>query len=155
MPIQLLDLQRDVIVQRVLAIQQASYAIEAALIGTFNIPTLHDTVESLQKSGEVFYGFWVDGEIAGLIACTYDGHTLDICRMAVHPDYFRRGIASALLTFVQAVSADVPRIIVATGSRNKPAKKLYMQHGFVQTGEQEVEPGVFLSFFETIAKGQE
>ena len=148
MSITVLDLQSELIVERVLAIQQSSYAIEAALIGTWNIPPLHDTAESLQKSGELFYGCWIEGEIAGLIACTYEGDTLDICRMAVHPDYFRRGIASALLSFVQDTYADAARTIVSTGSGNEPAKQLYLRHGFTQIGEQEVEPGVFLAFFE-------
>jgi ribosomal protein S18 acetylase RimI-like enzyme len=150
MSIQVLNLQSDSIAQRVLAIQQASYAIEAELIGTQNIPPLHDTVESLQKTEELFYGYWVDETIAGLIAITYEDGTLDICRMAVHPDYFRRRIASALLTFALSAHPDATRTIVATGARNDPAKQLYLRHGFTQTGEQEVEPGVLIAFFEKV-----
>lgn len=153
MSIHLLDLQNDAIAQRVLAIQQASYAIEAELIGTWNIPPLRDTVESLRLSGEDFYGYWIGEEIAGLIAITREDETLDICRMAVHPDYFRRGIASALLAFVLSEHADAARAIVATGARNDPAKQLYLRHGFTPTGEREVEPGVLIAFFEKIKPG--
>ena len=129
MSIQRLDLQHAPTVERVLEIQQASYTIEAELIGTRNIPPLHDTIESLQNSEEHFYGYWIDDEIAGLIAVTLEDDTLDICRMAVHPDYFRRGIASALLTFALSAHSAAARTIVATGSRNDPAKQLYLRHG--------------------------
>lgn len=145
-----IDLHDPTMAQRVLVIQQAAYTIEAQLIGTFNIPPLNDTLETLQASGETFYGCWMVDEIAGLVACTYDraAHELDICRMAVHPDYFRRGIASALLTFVQTAYPETLRCIVSTGAKNEPAKALYRRDGFVQTGEVEVEPGVWLAFFE-------
>ena len=45
--------------QRVLEIQKAAYTIEAELIGTFNIPPLKDTLETLQASDETFYGWWI------------------------------------------------------------------------------------------------
>jgi ribosomal protein S18 acetylase RimI-like enzyme len=150
MSIQRLDLQHAPTVERVLVIQQASYAIEAELIGTRNIPPLHDTIESLQNSEERFYGYWIDDELAGLIAITLEDDTLDICRMAVHPAYFRRGIASALLTFALSTHSAAARTIVATGARNDPAKQLYLRHGFTQIDEREVEPGVVIAFFEKV-----
>lgn len=148
MHIELLNLQNETTARRVLTIQHTAYAIEAELIGTTNIPPLNDTLESLQASDETFYGGWIEDEIAGIVACTYEDRTLDICRMAVHPDYFRRGIARALLTSVQANYPDATRAIVSTGAKNEPAKTLYVRDGFTHVEDREVEPGVWLSFFE-------
>jgi ribosomal protein S18 acetylase RimI-like enzyme len=148
MRVETLNLQDEATARRVLAIQHAAYAIEAELIGTTKIPPLNDTLNTLQASDEIFYGAWIEDEIAGIVACTYEDGTLDICRMAVHPDYFRRGIARALLTFVQTAYPEATRAIVSTGARNEPAKTLYVRDGFTHTGDQEVETGVWLSFFE-------
>jgi ribosomal protein S18 acetylase RimI-like enzyme len=148
MRIEQLNLQDEDTARRILAIQHAAYAIEAELIGTTNIPPLNDTLATLQASDEAFYGCMIEDEIAGIVACTVEDGTLDICRMAVHPDYFRRGIARALLTFVQAAHPTVHRAIVSTGARNEPAKTLYVRDGFTHIEDREVEAGVWLSFFE-------
>src|SRR3954451_20299808 len=97
MEIQRLDLQEQETVLRILEIQRDAYAVEARLIGSSDIPPLKETLEQLQQSREQFYGAFIDGTLAGVIAYQIDGDVLDIYRMMVHPDYFRRGITSALL----------------------------------------------------------
>ena len=135
--------------QRILAIEQAAYRIEAALIGFDDIPPLHDTLELLLESGEAFYGCMIDSVLAGFVSCEVNENTVIICRLGVHPDYFRRGAASSLLRYLEATAyPDLPRFIVSTGAKNLPARRLYEQFGFVVLNEYEIEPGLMMAFYE-------
>jgi ribosomal protein S18 acetylase RimI-like enzyme len=148
MNIRRLDLHDSPTAQRLLDIQQAAYAVEAALIGSSDIPPLKETLTKLQNSAEIFYGCFVEDQLVGAISYQLDGDTLDIYRMMVHPDHFRRGIANALIEFVQKLHPEIERYIVATGAQNEPAKQLYRRHGFTEIAEKEVQPGLVITFFE-------
>jgi GNAT superfamily N-acetyltransferase len=134
--------------RRVLALQLRSYAVEARFIGTTEIPPLRDTVDALRRCGETFYGYF-DGEaFTAVVSYKIRGPWLDIHRLFVSPDHLRKGRASALLRFVETADIGVERITVSTGSKNTPAGKLYIAHGFVSTGEFEASPGLFVTRFE-------
>lgn len=147
MTIQQLDLMNHTLTEELLALQKSAYAIEAKLVGFPNLPPLHETVEELQTSGEIFYGYFVDGELAGAISYKIEGKTLDIHRMMVHPNFFRRGIARQLLELVLALP-EIERAIVMTGAANQPAKKLYETFGFVEITQEMVVEGLMISRFE-------
>lgn len=133
-----------------LDLQSVSYVVEARLIGFYDIPPLNDTFDTLKKSKETFYGYYVQQQLAGAISFIRDGDMLDIHRMMVHPDYFRKGIAGALLAFVEQVENGIRHIVVMTGTKNEPAKNLYKKHGFVETEQKEVVPGVPMTSFKKI-----
>lgn len=135
-----------------LALQHASYQIEADLIAYPDLPPLKDTAGSLQGSGETFWGYYIADDLAGAISYKMIGTTLDIHRMMVHPRYFRRGIAQALLRFVQAqaLAAGATRLIVSTGSANLPACTLYRRSGFHDDYSEEIVPGLTITHFELI-----
>lgn len=61
---------------------------------------------------------------------------------------FRRGIGKTLVQFVEQVEDGIETIIVSTGAKNVPAKRLYTQLGFVEKKEEEVIPGLIISLFE-------
>jgi ribosomal protein S18 acetylase RimI-like enzyme len=142
-----LDLGDDRVTAAVVALQRLSYQVEAALIGTDAIPPLHDTAAGLRESGETFFGYDLDGSLAGIIAYKRAGNLLDIHRLAVHPNYFRRGIAQALLAHVTAIEQGVARTIVSTGAANLPAHAFYLRQGFRVVGEREVLPGLWITEF--------
>lgn len=132
----------------VLALQQAAYRVEAEITGFNEIPPLFDNEALLQGSGEVFYGYFVDSVLAGAIAYEIKADTLDICRMMVHPDYFRRGIASALLRFVEILAPDeIDTLTVSTGTLNSPARQLYERHGFVFSHTQTITKDFTLTHY--------
>ena len=56
--------------------------------------------------------------------------TLDIHRLIVHPNHFRRGIAQHLLEFVLKLELNAKSYIVQTGALNLPAIGLYQKLGF-------------------------
>ncbi|MED1783361.1 GNAT family N-acetyltransferase [Brevibacillus fortis] len=141
-----LDLQDEQTVQKLWSMQQRAYRVEAELIGTEDIPPLQESVEQLRTCGETFYGYIVEGELAGAVSFLIEGETLDIHRMIVDPIHFRKGIASQLLASVHEHGCS--KIVVATGSLNEPAVRLYGRHGFILTDQKEIKPGLWLSFFE-------
>ncbi|MBO8172121.1 MAG: GNAT family N-acetyltransferase [Bacillaceae bacterium] len=134
--------------KEVLHLQRLAYRIEAKWLGTDDIPPLKESINDLQASGEVFYGYFDEQKLVGVMAYKAEGSVLDIHRLMVHPDYFRRGIAGELLQFVEKSNPAVRTIIVSTGSRNEPAKQLYRRHGFINTGEKKVKPGLSLTLFQ-------
>jgi len=116
---------------------QSSYKIEADLVGVENFPPLSRTVEHIQASTTEFYGFIVEGELAGVIEITVNEGavesiaktTLEIDSLTVSPLYFKQGIASRLIEFVLQNKA-FEYAIVETAALNLPAIKLYEKHGF-------------------------
>ena len=146
--IQKLDLHASQQAQCLLTIQRAAYTVEAELIGSSAIPALTESLEALQQSGETVYGYWLDEQLAGAISYKREGTVLDIHRLVVHPAYFRRGIGKTLVSFVEQIEESITTIVVSTGARNIPAKRLYRQLGFVETGDKEIVPGLFITQFE-------
>lgn len=127
-------------------LQQLSYKVEADLMGFWDLPPLKETLEALQNSSEIFYGYHDGKMLVGAIAYERVGNVLDICRLIVHPHYFRRGIAGVLLREIEGLEKP-ESITVATGSKNTPALKFYEYYGFIAQGEFEVVPGVFITRF--------
>ncbi|PJW14597.1 GNAT family N-acetyltransferase [Geobacillus sp. Manikaran-105] len=129
----------------VLRLQRRAYAIEAQLIGSTALPPLHDTIASLQRCGERFFGYCQGGRLVGAIAYERSGPTLHLCRLMVDPDCFRQGIASALLAFVIKQEPSACEMVVTTGSGNTPAIRFYKRHGFQVIEERETPEGIRLT----------
>lgn len=89
--------------------------------------------------------------MVGTVSYKEDGEVLDIHRLVVRPDRFRRGIARSLVGYIANVAADAKRIVVSTGAKNEPACRLYRSLGFRETGESEPSPGLRLTTFERCA----
>ena len=123
-----------------MALQRASYAVEAELIGAPTLPPLRETPEELRASGETFLGAARGGRLVGAVAYKRAGDTVDIHRLVVAPEAFRGGVATALLDALEAREADATRWIVGTGAANAPARALYERRGFAPV-EERVLPG--------------
>ncbi|MCZ8518525.1 MULTISPECIES: GNAT family N-acetyltransferase [Paenibacillus] len=136
------------VASQLLAVQIPAYLVEAELIGFHGIPALQDTAESLARSAETFYGYYADGELAGAAAYELVQDTMDITRLVVHPRYFRRGIGGSLIRCLLGLPTGAQRYTVSTGAKNVPAKELYKKHGFAETTDVEVAPGVWLTRLE-------
>lgn len=70
---------------------------------------------------------------------------VDIHRLAVHPKYFRKGIAQRLLDFIERDLKDWTMIVVSTGSKNEPAIKFYEKNGFLKTKETMIEDRLMIT----------
>ncbi|MGG3470745.1 GNAT family N-acetyltransferase [Neobacillus pocheonensis] len=143
-----INFRDDRLVKELYELQRASYRIEADLINFYEIPPLVETIEELKNCGETFIGYFVGDELAGAISFTNKERKVTICRMVVHPNHLRKGIAQELLACVEINLSDYTVINVSTGKDNTPAKNLYLKNGFHLVGDIEVVPGLFISNFE-------
>lgn len=134
--------------RRIIELQRASYKIEAQLIGFYDIPPLKETIDSLQACDEIFYGYYINDFLAGIISFKIVEDVLDVHRLAVHPDFFRKGIASKLINFIEGLNSGINKIIVSTGKKNLPAIKLYIKNGYRRKNDIEVENGIYITEFE-------
>lgn len=132
---------------KVLELQKKSYLIEAELIGTTEIPPLTETFEQLQNCGETFIGYYIDNKLAGAVSYKREAGTLDIHRVMVHPDFFRRGIAAKLIKHIESLEKTISKIIVSTGAANLPAVRLYEKLGFQRAEDAIVGNGLLIANF--------
>jgi len=137
-----LDLDDEDVLQRLGALQRASYAVEAELIGVPSLPPQRETPVELRGSGETFLGALRDGELVGAVSFKRDGSTVDIHRLVVAPRAFRGGVATALLDALEARESGVERWRVGTGAANAPARELYERRGYRVTEERVVPGGI-------------
>jgi ribosomal protein S18 acetylase RimI-like enzyme len=145
--IKAIHLQDNRLVKELYELQRAAYLIEAKLLHFFDIPPLKETIEEFTECGETFLGYFEENELAGDISFTIEGDELTICRLVVHPDHFRKGIAQKLLHAVEKEHADISIFKVSTGKDNTPARNLYQKNGFQLLEDINVFPGVFISSF--------
>jgi len=143
-----IDLQEIVTAKRVLEVQLASYQIEADIIGFYELPPLQDTIDSLQKCDEIFYGYFYNDVLAGIIAFKYINQILDIHRVAVHPRYFRLGIAGQLISFVEEIVPDLHKVVVCTGKANLLAVQLHLQNGYQKVRDIQIANNLTITEFE-------
>ncbi|MRG84712.1 GNAT family N-acetyltransferase [Salinibacillus xinjiangensis] len=126
-----LNLQDDQVALDILDIQKFAYQIEAKRIGYPNLPPLLEWIDDIQQVHEHFYGFYAEETLAGFISIEFDRNVMTICRLAVHPNFFRRGIAQKLLRYVLK-NTSAKTCLVSTAAKNKPAIKLYEKNGFIK-----------------------
>ncbi|WP_040983397.1 GNAT family N-acetyltransferase [Oceanobacillus jeddahense] len=142
-----MDITNPKISKEVLNIQILSYKVEAEIIDFYDIPPLQDTVKSLQQCGEIFFGYYLDGELSGVISIKVDKELMDIHRLMVHPKHFRKGIARKLLNFLQDKMESIEAITVSTGTKNTPAVAFYLRNGFSKIEEIKVTECLSLTSF--------
>lgn len=149
MDVRALDLSHPPTAERVLALQRAAYAVEAALLHDDRIPPLHEDLPTLVASALRWLGAHAGAALVGAVAFTDEGGIVDLHRLVVDPEAHRRGAGRLL---VQAVldGTHAPRVIVSTGRDNLPACRLYASLGFAPAGEHEVLPGLWISRWELL-----
>ena len=141
-----LDLSNIDVAEEIWAMQHAAYRHESALVGEAGLPPLRETVASLQRSPETFYGRYTeDGELAGAVSVSEAEGRMTIRRMMVDPAYFRQGIATSLLEHVTEVAYPGRDWTVDAEARNVPAIRLYERNGFERAGVWHPSPGLTMA----------
>lgn len=140
-----LDHQRTETAKAIQKIQKPAYEVEAKLIGFDGIPQINETVEEIQRSNEVFWG-WTEEGLKGVISFKQLERTIDIYRLVVDPSAFRQGIGRKLLAHLMEQYQEHD-FTVSTGSANRPAIHLYTSFGFIEQKRFEAAPGILCSEF--------
>jgi len=126
-----------------LDLQRTAFEIEAALIGTRDIPPLQQDHTALAGFRGSWVVAWEGTELVGAAAWR-TGPVAEIEKVMVHPSAHRRGIGSALMSWIIERESGHD-IVVTTGRDNPPGVALYSKHGFVAEGEAQARPGVWLT----------
>ena len=121
-----------------LALQRAAYQIEAEIINYYRIPPLIESLQQLMASTENYFAFIENKKIAGVLAYRKRDDAIHICKLAVHPDCFRRSIGTQLLRHLFQIG-NAKKYTVSTGMDNAPAIALYKKEGFEKTGERLID----------------
>ena len=119
------------VANKIFTLFQNSYKIEAELIGAVVFPPLLRSAKDIENSTTLFYGFSENDCLAAIIEIVIEDKHLDINSLTVDPNYFKKGIASKLISYVLGIT-DFSQAIVETAVVNIPAINLYKKHGFVE-----------------------
>jgi len=130
------------------ALQRAGYALEAELIDYPQLPPLFETPEQLVASGERFLLWEEEDALRGALGFKREDDLLDIWRLVVDPQSFRRGIGRALVAAAEAYAVRPGRVIVSTAERNEPAVRLYLSAGYSVAERRTLPDGLALVHFE-------
>lgn len=133
---------------QMMKVQIPAYQVEAELIGYEGIPQLRDTVETMMENDETCVGYYLEDQLAAFVSYEETADEVNICRLVVHPDHFRKKIATVLIEYVVEEVAGDRTIRVSTASLNFPAKGLYQAFGFRQVRDYEIAPGIFITELE-------
>lgn len=136
------------IAKEIESLQKLSYRVEAEIIGYSAIPPLEESINDITNSEGVFLAFFEEQQIAGILAYEFKEDFIIISKMMIHPNHFRKGIASNLIDYLFRLDLDNLRVKVATGAKNYPAIRLYQKHGFVKTAERIIDSLLTISTFE-------
>ena len=132
----------DGIAERIKALHDAAYAVEAQLLGLDEFPPLKRTLASYAESRSVFFGYMHEGCCVGSIELeTENLPVLEVSSLVVDPKCSRRGIATKLMTHVLS-KAGTRRVIVSTATANYPAIKLYEGLGFRAVDQWKTDDGI-------------
>ena len=126
-----LENSNEIVANKIHAVFQRSYKVEAQLINTIDFPPLSRSSINIANSKNEFYGFSDNNSLAAIIEIKIEEKQLDIHSLTVDPKYFRKGIADKLISYVLKISA-ITTAIVETAVVNKPAINLYEKHGFLE-----------------------
>ncbi|MGK2234634.1 GNAT family N-acetyltransferase [Colwellia polaris] len=124
-----LENYNEAIANKIHAVFQRSYKVEAQLIDVDDFPPLSRSTTNIVNSTTEFYGFIDNNCLAAIIEIEILEKQLDIHSLTVDPKYFRKGIADKLISYVLN-KFDITTAIVETAVVNQPAINLYEKHGF-------------------------
>lgn len=132
----------------ILEVQIPAYQVEAKIIEFDGIPALKDTIETIKTTKETFIGYKIEKELVGFLSYSKSNDEFQICRLVVHPNYFRRGIAKKIINYFIAQIVKNSKVIVSTGKKNLPAITLYKSFNFRIVKDIEVAPMIFITYLE-------
>jgi len=140
--IQKLNHQELEVARDIYHVFQASYAVEAELLGAKdNFPPLQRKVEDFLPSKTEFFGFLKDEITAAVVEIRIFPSSVHVQSLVVDPNFFRLGIGQKLIEFVfDTYTTDF--FHVETGTDNGPARALYEKMGFTLIKEWKTEIGI-------------
>jgi ech hydrogenase subunit C len=134
--------QKDIL--EILALQKIAYRSEAELYGSDSVPALGQTMEEISADFDrmIFLKAVVNGKIVGSIRGRRDGDTAHISRVAVHPYFQGKGIATGLIRQIEHEVGDVRVYEAFTGHQSLRNLHLYEKMGYQRVRTEPFTPTV-------------
>ncbi len=132
-----------------MAIQKLAYTQEAKLYDDYQIPPLVETLEDLKNklTSYLFLKATTNEKIIGTVRVHKEGNTCYVGRLAVHPDFQNRGVATKLLLEVERIFSACGRFELFTGDRSVKNIRLYEKLGYKRF-KTELVDGISLVYLE-------
>lgn len=151
--IKLLDQSQPETAERLFALSQRAYRVEAELIGASDFPPLRRRGWEFQQSSNRFYGLVENAELlaaAELEVAQQQGREMVIIgSFVVLPERFRSGLGSQLLQVILARTDGID-LQVETARQNEPAIGLYRKFGFSESSRHKNRDGYEIVTLELI-----
>lgn len=111
---------------------QCAFRREAERVNNPNIQPLQETTDDIRTGMTrwILYVARLNGRIIGTGRAIKDGNTTIVGRLAVLPEYQRKGVASQLIKAIEAAYPETPRLEVFTSHTSLDNIALYEKHGY-------------------------
>jgi ribosomal protein S18 acetylase RimI-like enzyme len=130
------------------AVAQAAYRLEAERIGCADFPPLRETAEELKQSRDRFLVNQSSDAITGMLSFdTQMSGRVIITRLVVSPANLRRGVATALLAWMEEQFGCAAAIWVTTAEANTAAIAVYEGMGYQCVNRRHAAEGIALVDF--------
>ena len=129
------------VAEKIRAVFQVSYKIEAQLLNATDFPPLKRPLRSYIDSKNDFYGYLKNNKLAAVIEIHHTEKRTLIRSLVVAPLFFRQGIAGEFLQFIFE-TYHTKLFLVETGAANRPATTLYKKYGFIETMQWDTDHGI-------------
>jgi ribosomal protein S18 acetylase RimI-like enzyme len=125
-----IQINGEKIAKEILKLQKESYKIEAKLLNYYKLPPFSETIDDLINSDEEYLAYKINNKICGILSFEVIGDFIEISKLFVSPQHFKKGIASQLLKKLEELADNAELLMVKTGFKNKPARNFYQKHDF-------------------------
>lgn len=115
-----------------------AFKIEASMFGIPSIPPMERELQAFIGCPTDFIGYYKRNTLAGVIEIRTNKNSVHIQSLAVHPNFFKMGIASGLLDYAFENYAS-KLYTVETGVINDPAIRLYEKFGFREVARYDTD----------------
>ena len=137
-----LDHAHAAVASEIHRVLQAGYTVEARILSVEDFLPLRRTAAQIRRAASSFLGAYHGARLAAVTELEiHPGSTVNIAALVVHPEQFRRGFGSALLSEIVGTHGNCD-ITVSTGVRNGPARALYTAQGFRELRRWVTEDGI-------------
>ena len=132
------------------ALLKSAFLTEAERTGNFEIAPLKETLADLTAVLQTItlLVLRVDGKIVGTIRGHVKDGTLHVGRLAVHPDFRKRGLGAQLIAAMETAHPEAKRCEIFTSEYSTDNIRLYGKHGYKEFARKGTVEGVTLVLME-------
>ena len=144
----LISLAKEQDLQEILLLQKEAYRQEAEIYDDYQIPTLTQTIESIQEEWQqgLILKATVKNEIIGSVRGYVNHKTCFIGRVVVKPGFQNKGIGKLLMKAIENSFNKVEQFELFTGYRSEKNLFIYKKLGYSEFKSEQINEKLNLIF---------